>query len=168
MGRTIHSHDELLESRPTARRDGLLLREIDDELVIYDETTHRAHCLNATAVLVWRSCDGERTVAELARLIARETGLPEDEAPVLLALRELATAGLLGEEVQPADIPDLGRREALRRLGRTAAAAVLLPAVVSIVSPTPAEAASCLATDAACTSSSQCCSGLCLPSGKCA
>ena len=60
------------EMRPVARRDGLLIRELPGEVLVYDRERHRAHCLNQTAASVFRHADGTRTVADLARVLAPE------------------------------------------------------------------------------------------------
>ena len=57
--------------KPQSRRSGLLIRELPDELLVYDQEQHRAHCLNRTAALVFRHADGTRTAAELARAAGR-------------------------------------------------------------------------------------------------
>jgi hypothetical protein len=128
--------------KPQARRRGLLLRELPDELLVYDQERHRAHCLNRTAALVFRHADGSRTVDELALLLdggdVREI--------VVQALAQLDEAGLLAAPVEE-QLPPAGidRRHAVRRMG--IAATILLPAVVSIVAPMPAEAAAtCVAS----------------------
>jgi len=130
--------------KPQTRRSGLLIRELPDELLVYDQEQHRAHCLNRTAALVFRHADGTRTAAELARLPGA------DDEVVTLALDQLAGAGLL--EVQASDTdPEISagmsRRDVARRVGL--AAAILLPAVASIVAPTPAEAAATCVTSCA-------------------
>jgi hypothetical protein len=122
--------------KPVARRDGLLTRELPDELLVYDRDGHRAHCLNRTAAAVFKNADGTRTVADLARLLAPEGDRAAGESVVAEALARLAEAGLL--EGEPA-VPRWSRREVVRRVG--IGAAILLPAVASIVAPTPAEAA---------------------------
>src|SRR3954454_16321065 len=60
---------------PLARTDELVIEEIGDELLIYDKTTNRAHCLSATAAKVWRACDGSTNTADLLTRLAldRET-----------------------------------------------------------------------------------------------
>jgi hypothetical protein len=63
---------------------------------------------------------------------------------VRLALEELGRAGLLAGPVEGA----ASRREALRRIGL--GAALLLPAVVSVLAPTPVEALTTCVSD--CTS----------------
>jgi hypothetical protein len=123
---------------PLARQDGLLIRELPDELVVYDRRLHRAHCLNATAALVFRAADGTRTVAELAAVLDPTHGAAERETLVRLALEQLATAGLLDAPGEPG----LGSRRAVLRQAAVGVA-LLLPAVASIIAPTPADAASC-------------------------
>jgi len=121
--------------KPLTRRDGLLLRELPDELLVYDTKQHRAHCLNRTAATVFRRADGTLTVADLARLLDPDAPRPAGEAAVRMALERLDEAGLLeGGPFRPA----LSRRDVVRRVGL--GAALLLPAVASIVAPTPAEA----------------------------
>jgi hypothetical protein len=39
---------------PRARRDELVVEELDDETLVYDLERHKARCLNHTAALVWR------------------------------------------------------------------------------------------------------------------
>jgi hypothetical protein len=128
--------------KPVARRDGLLTRELPDELLIYERDEHRAHCLNRTAATVFKNADGTRTVADLALLLAPEDNRAAGEAVVTQALARLAEAGLL--EGEPA-ATGWSRREVVRRVG--IGAAILLPVVASIVAPTPAEAAAtCVAS----------------------
>jgi hypothetical protein len=122
--------------KPVARRDGLLTRELKDELLVYERAEHRAHCLNRTAATVFKNADGTRTVADLACLLAPHGDAAAGEAVVGEALARLAEAGLL--EAGPA-ARGWSRREVVRRVG--VGAAILLPAIVSVVAPTPAEAA---------------------------
>lgn len=122
--------------KPVARRDGLLTRELPDELLVYDRDGHRAHCLNRTAAAVFRNADGTRTPADLALLLAPEATPAVGESVVAEALDRLAEAGLLEDVPAPTG---WSRRAVVRRVGL--GAAVLLPAVASIVVPTPAEAA---------------------------
>ncbi len=122
--------------KPLARRDGLLIRELPGELLVYERDEHRAHCLNGTAAAVFKNADGTRTVADLALLIAPPGERGEGEAVVAEALACLADAGLLE------DGPAAGRwsrREVVRRVG--IGTALLLPVVASVVAPSPAEAA---------------------------
>jgi len=125
---------------PLSRTEGILLEQLDEELVVYDRTNHQAHRLNATAARVWRLCDGRTGVSEIATAIAAGSSTPADERVVWLALEQLDAADLLAEPEAPADA--LTRREAVRRAARVAAVALLLPVVASIPAPTPADALS--------------------------
>jgi len=161
--------------KPVARRDGLLTRDLKDELLVYARDEHRAHCLNHTAATVFKNADGTRTVADLARLVAPEADRTASEAVVGETLARLAEAGLL--EGDPA-ATGWSRRDVVRRVG--IGAAILLPAVASIVAPTPAEAAATCATSCAskadgtpCTCfganpcTATCVSGTCSDGGSC-
>lgn len=130
---------------PRARNgDDLLVHPLDDEIVVYDAERHDAHKLNRTAALVWRSCDGSRTVGDLTSLIRDEINSDADETAVLHALDVLREARLLADDTV-SDEPDAENRRAfLRKLavyGTPAAVAV----VWSISSPTIAYAQSCVA-----------------------
>jgi hypothetical protein len=122
---------------PTARKDDLTVRELPHETLVYDRLRHRAHCLNATAALVWHYCDGTRSVDELARIVRLEL------AVVTLALEQLARRHLLDETPPPLPPAErLSRRDALKKLAVTAA---VLPLVLTVtprvaaqtLSPTP-------------------------------
>lgn len=126
--------------KPNAREKGLVVQDLSDETLVYDLERHKAHCLNRAAAAVWRLCDGKRDEAALARLLEKDLGTAADEDVVRLALRDLGRAHLLQEPV--AADPRLSRRRLIQRLGQSLA----LPLVVSIVSPTAAQAATCRMT----------------------
>jgi hypothetical protein len=142
---------------PRARVD-CLSRELEDEVVIYDPQRHEGHCLNSTAAAVWKLCDGRNSASQIAEVLSQQLSSRVDQPVVLLAVDKLAEAHLLVEPDRPVAPPS--RRVAIRRIGL--AAAIALPLITSIVAPTPAHAATCLHGGAACFSSAQCCSGLCL------
>lgn len=144
--------------KPRARTDGLVVRDLPGEIVVYDLGSHRAHCLNRTAAFVFRHADGRRTVADLAVALAEDAGAAADETAVHLTLDRLAEAGLLasGQVQEPSGAlspAEASRREAIRRVGL--GAVVLLPIVTSLLVPTPAEAVNtCIAFDS-CTGNTQ-------------
>lgn len=121
--------------KPVARRSGLVVRELPGEVLVYDTESHRAHCLDRTAGEVFRRADGTRTLDDLAAIVGAHGAAQE---AVHGALSSLAEAGLL-EETSATAALGLTRREVVRRVG--IGAAVLLPAVVSMLAPAPAEAA---------------------------
>ncbi|HEV7859703.1 MAG TPA: PqqD family peptide modification chaperone [Pyrinomonadaceae bacterium] len=172
-------------SLPRARKEGLVVRELPNEVLVYDLGRDKAHCLNSTSALVWKHCDGQTDLKEIARLLEDECGTPLSEDVVWLALRQLQRIHLLEERVmRPNGAARTSRRQMMRHMS---VAALLLPAIISITAPTAwaqgscagigqnCEAAPCcpgsicyqgsccegLAPGVQCTSSAQCCSGLC-------
>jgi len=118
--------------RPRARRSGFLLRTVGDQLVVFDQQRQRLHVLSRTAAVVWRHCDGERTVTELIEPVGRELGVPANESLITLALEQLDEARLLEDHLARAPGEDsLSRREMLHRAAAVLAAGVLLPTITS-------------------------------------
>jgi hypothetical protein len=113
-------------------------RDVGDELLVYDLERHKAYCLNRMAMQVFRHCDGETTIADMALRIGGALGLPVDEQAVRLGLVRLEKAHLLDSPV--AQNLHTSRREMLRSLGR--AAVVVVPLVTALTVPTSAQAAS--------------------------
>ena len=147
---------------PRARRD-CLTREFGDELLVYDQQRNVGHCLNPTAAATWKMCDGKNGATELANILTQQFSAPIDEPVVRLALEELSKAHLLVEVEK--SVRRSSRREAIRAIG--IAGAIALPLITSLVAPTPARAASCLANGKPCGSNVQCCSGKCGTGGHC-
>jgi hypothetical protein len=150
-----------MEKMPQARRSGLIIQEVDSEILIYDQDTNKAHCLNQTAAKVWKYCDGETAVADACSALSRDLETPVDEKLVWYAVDQFSKDNLLEKEIEPPAfiIAGMNRRQMVRTLGL--AAVVAVPLVTSIVAPTPVQAATCLPSGQACTSSQQCCSGVC-------
>ena len=123
---------------PKARREGLLIEELPTELLVYDQKSHRAHCLNASAASVFRSADGSMSVAEIARAAGERLQAPFSEDLAWLALQELDKHDLL-ETPLPLVPQGPTRRDVLSAGG---AAAVLLPLVLAMTAPTPGYAQS--------------------------
>ena len=144
--------------RPKARAEGVVVRELGEEVLAYDLETHRAVCLNGAAAEVWRLCDGRRTPEEIRRALEKTSPGAVPEEFVWLALEQLGRDRLLEAHAQrPAALAGLSRREMIRRVGL--AAGLALPAVASIVAPTPADAASCIQSGGPCADSAECCQG---------
>ena len=132
--------------RVRARSAGLVVRDVAGETIVYDKDSHRAHCLNSTAAFVFRHADGRRTTEDIAALL----GPGASDGLVRSALDQLGAAGLL-EPVSAPAASDSSRREVLKRVGL--GAAVLAPAVASLLVPTPAEAAATCIPAAGCNAS---------------
>jgi hypothetical protein len=150
-----------MQKMPRARRSGLVVKEADGEVLIYDLERNKAHCLNETAAKVWNYCDGKTTVAVACTFLSHELHAPCDQKLVWYALELFARDNLLEEKLElPAFIiGGMNRRQLVRALGLTAVIGV--PLVTTILAPTPAQAATQFAPGTPCTTGAQCASGLC-------
>lgn len=132
---------------PAARRGDLAVQEVEDELLVYDLKSHKAHCLNPTAAMVWKLCDGKRAPSQIARKLEERLRAPVSEAVVWLALEQLQSLKLLEEPFERAHASArISRRELARRLGM-ATAVVALPLITSISAPAAIQAVSGCAGD---------------------
>lgn len=109
-----------------------MIRELSEEVLVYDLSRNRAYCLNRIAARVWRSCDGQLTVQEIADVLRGEIDPAADETAVWDALYKLQRARLLENRVSP-PLAAVSRREVLKRIGIAAA-------ITSIIAPTAANA----------------------------
>jgi len=150
---------------PFKRQRGLVIDDLPDEVLVYDLDRHKAHCLNRTAAIVWRHCDGNTSPVEIALRLQRELDTPINEKLVWLALRQLDRLHLLEKSTPiPPRFEGMSRREMIRNLG--IAAAVTVPVVTSIVAPTAVQAATCKHDGQNCGNPNQCCSLACV-GGQC-
>ncbi len=81
--------------QPLARQASLVVKELEDETLVYDLETDKAHCLNSTAARVWKSCDGHSTVTDIAEQLSSPGKPAVDESVVWLALDQLERFKLL-------------------------------------------------------------------------
>lgn len=109
--------------------DRIILREIEGEVLVYDERTHRVWCLNPSSACIWQLCDGRNTVEDIAAGAAKALGPAVNESLVLLTLDELGEKGLLEAGI----VEGVSRREALGKIGLATAA--LLPVIAAIAAP---------------------------------
>ncbi|HXC24100.1 MAG TPA: PqqD family protein [Solirubrobacteraceae bacterium] len=130
----MHEHGSL----PRARQDGLLEETVGEELLLYDQESHTAHCLSPIAACIWRHCDGQRDATELSELAGASESLVAD------ALQELREKDLLAGEpsLTQSAVPGVSRREAIGRMARVGAAAAGASLIVSATAATPAMAES--------------------------
>ncbi len=123
---------------PYARTDNLVIRELDDETLVYDMERDEAHCLNQTAALVWKRCDGKSTATQAARSLKKELDAPFDADLVWLAVSQLRRFHLVEGKTES---PGIARRDLVLKY---APAIIALPVIMSITAPTPAQSASCV------------------------
>jgi len=117
---------------PVARKEGLVIQEMSDEVLVYDLDTNKAHCLNQTAATVWKNCDGRNSVADISKIFGSQSGRAIDEDLIWLAIDQLNEKNLLADEVT-ARFAGESRREVIKKVGL--AAVVALPIVTSLVAP---------------------------------
>jgi hypothetical protein len=153
----------LNDTSPRARAARLVIKELAGEVLVYDLTRDKAHCLNASAAAIWKRCDGRTSTKEIAASLTKEVGETVDEGVVWLALAALQRSHLLEDvgvwPTQMIAAKGLSRREAVRRIGLGAVIAV--PLVISITAPTAVQAISCGARCKPCGTAAECCSGVC-------
>ncbi len=123
---------------PVARKQGLVVQEMPEEVLIYDLDTNKAHCLNNTAAFVWKSCDGKNTTKDIAQLFEVNSGTLVSEDLIWLAIDQLNEKNLLNKNVT-AKFNLQNRREVIKKIGM--ASMIALPIVASLAAPTSVMAA---------------------------
>ena len=123
---------------PIARKEGLVIQEMPDEVLVYDLDTNKAHCLNQTAAFVWKSCNGRNSVAEITKLVGDDSGSAVPEDLVWLAIDQLSEKNLLANSLK-ANFNGSTRREVIKKIGL--AAVIGIPVVASLTAPTSVLAA---------------------------
>lgn len=148
---------------PIARKDGLVIQEMPDEVLVYDLDSNKAHCLNQTAAFVWKSCDGTKSISEINALMERQFGGKISEEMVWLAVDLLSKDNLLEQNIET-KFNGLSRREVIKKVGLTTVAA--LPVVAMLTFPKAALSVTCPAPicgpySPCGVAGAQCCRGTC-------
>ncbi len=128
---------------PTARKEGLVIQELSDEVLVYDLSSNKAHCLNQTAAFVWKACDGKNSIGKIVNDFEKQTGGKVSEDLIWLAIDQLNEKNLLMEEM-PRRFEGQNRRQVLKKIGL--ASVIALPIVASLTAPTAALAVTCSGT----------------------
>jgi len=133
--------NEDLPGLPRARNrtDQVVVREVGDELVLFNLERQTFHTLSRVASSIWRWSDGETGTDEMARRLARMHRLGAAEAKALV------------DGPPPAPV-SVDRRALLRRIARAA----LAPAVATMLAPTRVAAVSICAFCSCFTAGSPC------------
>jgi Coenzyme PQQ synthesis protein D (PqqD) len=157
------------KKNPKARKDNLLVEEVGGELLIYDVTSDRAHCLNESAAAIWRHCNGTRSPETLASHLFPKLAASEAKRVVAVGIERLRRRRLIEGSMALMPATDLSKRELLKKVAILAAAAgVVAPLIKTVVAPTPAYAFSCVPLGGSCTSIfGQCCNSLPCIGGLC-
>lgn len=134
-----------MKNKPLSREKEIVVRELENEILIYDFREDKALCLNETSALIWQMCNGKRTVKEIGSEVNGKLGSTVSEDFIWLAIEQLKKNNLLenGREL-PDKFEGMDRREVVRRIGLASFAA--LPLISAVIAPSAAQAASgCLA-----------------------
>ena len=157
-----------MKNKPLARTSDIIVQKLEDETLFYDLKVNKAFCLNETAILVWDSCNGQRTIAEIAKRLEKKLGKTVNEDVVLFAIKQLSEDGLLNDyEGLAEQFSSFSRREAIRKIAF--ASAIAIPLITSVVAPSAVSAQSGLACfENACTGNPGTCFGsTCAPGREC-
>ena len=81
------------------RLGAVMVREVDNEVLLLDTESDRIHQLNGIASFIWRWCDEARSPEEIAALVASEFDVDKDVAlrDVIETLARLRALNLLTE-----------------------------------------------------------------------
>lgn len=126
---------------PQSRTDGILTQTLANELLVYDLHREKVLSLNESTSLVFRECDGTKSIAQISRVLTAEVGATISEDVVWMAVRQLKTEHLLElNDAIETPFDGMTRREMVRRVGL--AAAIALPAIFEVAAPSAAHAQS--------------------------
>jgi hypothetical protein len=122
----------MMETNPKARLNGLVVQEMPDEVLVYDLSTNKAHCLNGSAAVIWRACDGSHSVADIVKEFEKSGKGSVSEDFVWLALDQLQENDLLETQIVKR-FNGQSRRQVLKTIGL--ATVVAVPVIASLVAP---------------------------------
>lgn len=121
-----------MNTNPIARKNDLVVQETSDEVLVYDLKTSKAHCLNSSAALIWRSCNGNNSITDIVREFDENGMGSVSEDFVWLAIDQLNENDLLENKNAPR-YNGHTRRQAIKTIGL--ATAVALPVIASLMAP---------------------------------
>ncbi len=135
---------------PFAKKDNIVVQELNSEVLIYNLADNKAFCLNETSAIIWQLCDGTKTVSEIGDAAGSKLPSKISDEVVWLAIDQLKKEDLISNEFTSI-FEGMSRREVIRNVGF--ASMVALPIVASIVAPMSTNAQS---TACGCTAPGDC------------
>jgi hypothetical protein len=142
------------KNKPQSKKQDVVIQEHDGEVLIYDLRRDKAFCLNSTAALIWRLCDGNRSVGEIGEQIGKDLKVANADDLVWLALDQLNKDKLIENAPDSSGrFAGMSRREVMRKVA--VGSAIALPIIAGLVAP-PAYAigSACGGTVCTCTRTS--------------
>jgi hypothetical protein len=76
LGPPQERFNDMSSERPQMA-EGLEINEVDDGLILYQESIERVHHLNPTASVVFQLCDGSRDAVAIAAAVGKLFGLED-------------------------------------------------------------------------------------------
>ena len=129
------------KTRPLAREEGLLIEDLNDEIVVFDTKSREAHCLGPLAAVVFAHSDGRTSTEGLAAVASERLNELVEPWQVEEALDQLQERGLLSVVARRLE-GGTTRRQALKRSAVAGGAVVAAPLVTSVFPPAAAAAGS--------------------------
>jgi len=124
---------------PCARKEDLVVERLENEILVYDQIHHKAHCLDPNVAHVWRECDGKSSVREIALRLQKKHDLEIDEGVVRVAVQRLGKVHLLKKRVNFSEgVNSRARRDWLKKVALIGGFSI-----ASLMVPSAAMAASC-------------------------
>jgi D-alanyl-D-alanine dipeptidase len=103
-------------------RDQLIVENLGNDLMIYDQKRNRAFCLHQNVTFIWQRCDRKTTVGELAAKLLHSAGATIDEKVVQFALQTLSQDGLPEPSTfEPVSPHGMTRLQVMQKIGVRAA-----------------------------------------------
>jgi hypothetical protein len=142
-------------NNPKSKIENIVVQDFENEVLIYDLAINRVFCLNETATMIYRLCDGKKSIGDIAELLSRQMKEPITEDFVWLALDGFKRDNLLANSSEIfLNFNGFSRREMIRRAGLATMAA--LPLVIGVIAPTAAQAQSDLCFNVDCNDGNVC------------
>ena len=125
---------------PKARRHGIVVQEVLDEVLVYDQDRFQAHCLNQSAGTIWKLCDGQTGPEAIAAQASALLGSDVTVEVVWHALYQLEDFHLLEPEgASLSAAAPVTRRQLMTTLTRIG---IALPLVIGVAAPAAAQTGS--------------------------
>jgi hypothetical protein len=81
---------------------GFVLEEVDDEILLYKPSLHKAIHLNESAAAIWKLCDGTRNVKDLIDCLMSE--YPSAQSTIPFEIQETVELLLREGALQAVDV----------------------------------------------------------------
>jgi hypothetical protein len=125
-----------------------LIEPIDDETVVYDLETKEAHCLKPAAAFVFEHANGERSLEEIQELARQRLDGQVRQDEIEAAVEQLEDISLLKRPLVVIE-NGISRRQMVRRVAYTGAAATMASALITSIAA-PSAVAACTGQPAGC------------------